>query len=114
MSFTWKEPKNIFKGEGIYHMTFVVAGALSLGTVKGRTKEEIAAVVQPLLDAGEACDVSNPKYVEAVRRMAWVELTPFGKAVFQDIANFYKHHKGVTVCQNPPCKMQKYWGKMRV
>ncbi len=99
MAFTWKDPKDIFKGEGIYHLTFRVAGALSLGTVKGRTKEEIAAVVQPLLDAGEACDASNPKYVEAVRRMAWTELTPFGKAVFQDIANFDKHHKGVTVCQ---------------
>ena len=53
MAFTWKDPKDIFKGEGIYHLTFRVAGALSLGTIHGRSKEEIAAVVQPLLDAGE-------------------------------------------------------------
>lgn len=25
MAFVWKEPKDIFKGEGIYHLTFVVA-----------------------------------------------------------------------------------------
>lgn len=98
--FEWKSDGKIFKGVGIYHLTFNVAcDSLKLGTVRGRSKEEIAAVVQPLLDAGEACDASNPKYVAAVKGMAWVELTPFGKAVERDLGNFDKYHKGTKVCQ---------------
>lgn len=99
-SFVWKSDGKIFKGVGIYHLTFNVAcDELKLGVIRGRSKEEIAAVVQPLLDAGEACDASNPKYVEAVKGMAWVELSPFGKAVERDLANFDKWHKGTVVCQ---------------
>ena len=98
--FEWKSDGKIFKGVGIYHLTLNVAcDALKLGVVRGCSKEEIAAVVQPLLDAGEACDASNPKYVAAVKGMAWVELTPFGLAVERDLGNFDKHHKGTKVCQ---------------
>ena len=86
-------------GTGIYHLTFNVASdALKLGVVRGRTKEEIAAVVQPLLDAGEVCDASNPKYVAAVKGMAWVELTPFGKAIDNDLRHFQDKHKGTLIC----------------
>lgn len=98
--FEWKAPKDIWKGVGIYHLTFNVAcDSLKLGTIRGRTKEEIAAVVQPLLDAGEACDASNPKYVVAVKGMTWVEKTPFGLAVERDLGNFDKYHKGTKVCR---------------
>lgn len=97
--FVWKDPKDIWKGVGIYHLTFNVAcDNLKLGTIRGRSKEEIAAVVQPLLDAGEACDASNPKYVAAVKGMAWVELTPFGKAIDNDLRHFQDKHKGTLIC----------------
>lgn len=96
--FEWKSDGKIFKGVGIYHLTFNLASdVLRLGVVRGRSKEEIAAVVQPLLNAGEACDASNPKYVAAVKDMAWVEKTPFGLAVERDLGDFDKHHKGVKV-----------------
>lgn len=99
-SFEWKSDGKIFKGVGIYHLTFNVASdELKLGVVRGRSREEIAAVVQPLLDAGEACDASNPRYVEAVMGMAWVEKTPFGLAVERDLADFDKRHNGTVVCQ---------------
>ena len=98
--FTWKSDGRIFKGVGVYHLTFrVAADGLRMGTLVGRTKEEIADVVQPLLDAGEACDASNPKYVEAVWQMAKVELTDFGKAVEKDLGDFGKKHDGVQVCR---------------
>lgn len=98
--FVWKSDGKIFKGVGIYHLTFRVASdRLRLGKVVGRTREEIAAAVQPLLAAGEACDASNPRYVEAVKGMARVELTPFGKAVERDLGDFGRHHPGVQVCQ---------------
>ena len=97
--FEWKAPKDIWKGVGIYHLTFRVAcDSLKLGTIRGRSKEEIAAMVQPLLDAGEACDASNPKYVAAVKGMAWVELTPFGKAIDNDLRHFQDKHKGTLIC----------------
>lgn len=98
--FEWKSDGKIFKGVGIYHLTFNLASdVLRLGIIRGRSKEEIAAVVQPLLNAGEACDASNPKYVAAVKDMAWVEKTPFGLVVERDLGDFDKHHKGVKVCQ---------------
>ncbi len=99
--FEWKSDGMIFKGVGIYHLTFNVAcDSLKLGTIRGRSKEEIAAAVQPLLDAGEACDASNPKYVAAVKGMAWVELTPFGKAIDNDLRHFQDKHKGtLSMCQ---------------
>lgn len=84
MAFTWKDNGKIFVGEGIYHLTFNVAcDNLKLGTIRGRSKEEIAAVVQPLLDAGEVCDASNPKYVAAVKEMAWVDLKRMMTRVMQ-------------------------------
>lgn len=98
-SFVWKSDGKIFKGVGIYHLTFNVAcNELKLGVIRGRSKEEIAAVVQPLLDAGEACDAGNPKYVEAVKGMAWVELSPFGKAVDNDLRHFQEKHPGTMIC----------------
>lgn len=99
-TFQWKSDGKIFKGVGIYHLTFRVAcDSLKLGTIRGRSKQDIAAVVQPLLDAGEVCDASNPKYVAAVKNMAWVEKTPFGLAVERDLSNFDMYHKGTKVCQ---------------
>lgn len=98
-TFEWKSDGKIFKGVGIYHLTFRVAcDTLKLGTIRGRSKEEIAAVVQPLLDAGEVCDASNPKYVAAVKNMAWVELTAFGKAIDNDLRHFQDKHKGTLIC----------------
>lgn len=97
--FVWKDPKDIWKGVGIYHLTFRVAcDELKLGVVRGRSKEEIAVVVQPLLDAGEACDASNPKYVEAVKGMAWVEYNALGKAIDNDLRHFQDKHEGVLIC----------------
>lgn len=97
--FVWKSDGKIFNGVGIYHLTFNVAcDSLKLGTIRGRSKEEIAAVVQPLLDAGEACDSSNPNYVAAVKGIAWVELTPFGKAIDNDLRHFQDKHKGTLIC----------------
>ena len=99
VEFEWKSDGKIFKGVGIYHLTFNVAcDSLKLGTIRGRSKEEIAAVVQPMQDAGEACDASNPKYVAAVKGMAWVELTPFGKAIDNDLRHFQDKHKGTLIC----------------
>ncbi len=103
MAFKWKGHKDIWKGEGIYHLTFAVAGRRPLlGVVKGLTAEEIDHATQMTVGAGErppqTWDVGNPAYVDAVKDTAWVELTDLGKAVERDIANYDLHHPGVTVC----------------
>ena len=70
----WKGPKDIWKGEGIYHLTFVVVGR------------------RPLLGelVTEFPDVSRPFYRNLTKRvpavnergeLAMVRLSPFGKAV---------------------------------
>lgn len=55
-------------------------------------------MVQPLLDAGEACNASNSKYVAAVKNMVWVELSAFGKAIDNDLRHFQDRHRGVMIC----------------
>lgn len=55
MAFVWKDPKDIWKGEGIYHLTFVVAGRRPL--------------LGELVPLGDACgEVSNRSYDEDVER----------------------------------------------
>lgn len=59
MAFTWKSPKDIWKGEGIYHLTFVVAGRQPL-------LGELVAL--PDSRAYGKSDESNRSYEEGVSR----------------------------------------------
>jgi len=116
--FEWKSDGKIFKGVGIYHLTFRVASdKLRLGTINGKSKEEIAAAVGQITKAegsegksyirvGDvtdientgARDVSNPAYVEICKSLARVELTPFGKAIDNDLRHFSEKHPEVLIC----------------
>lgn len=103
MAFQWKGHKDIWKGEGIYHLTFAVAGRRPLlGVVKGLSAEEIDHVARRAGGTEDGStlpwDVSYPDYVAAVKDTAWVELTALGKAVERDISNYDLHHPGVVVC----------------
>lgn len=93
MAFEWKSHKDIFKGPGIYHLTFVVAGR------------------RPLLGelVAECPDVSRPFYRSLTKRVpavnetgeiAMVRLSPFGKAVSADINALKERYKGnITLCR---------------
>ena len=93
MAFEWKNSKDIFKGPGIYHLTFAVAGR------------------RPLLGelVAEYPDVSRPFYrnltrrvpaVNELREMAMVRLSPFGKAVSADLNALKERYKGrITLCR---------------
>lgn len=93
MAFSWKDNGKIFKGEGIYHLTFNVAGKRSL-------LGELVA---------EYPDVSRPFYRELTKRvpavnergeLAMVRLTPFGKAVSADLNALKERYKGdITLCR---------------
>lgn len=93
MAFVWKEHKDIFKGEGIYHLTFVVVGR------------------RPLLGrlVAEFPDVSRPFYRDLTKRvpavnergeLAMVRLSDFGKAVSADLNNLKERYNGdITICR---------------
>ena len=91
--FVWKAPKDIWKGVGIYHITFVVAE-------RKRLLGELVA---------EYPDVSRPFYrnltkmVPAVNErgeLAMVRLTPFGKAVSADLNALKERYKDdITLCR---------------
>lgn len=91
--FKWKAPKDIWKGVGIYHLTFVVAGR------------------RPLLGeiVAEYPDVSRPIYRNLTKRvpavndrgeLAMMRLSPFGKAVSDDLNALKERYKGdITLCR---------------
>lgn len=91
--FEWKSDGKIFKGVGIYHLTFNVAGKRSL-------LGELVA---------EYPDVSRPFYRNLTKRvpavnergeLAMVRLSPFGKAVSADLNNLKNRYKGdITLCR---------------
>ena len=93
MAFEWKNSKDIFKGAGIYHLTFAVAGR------------------RPLLGelVAEYPDVTRPFYRNLTRRvlavnelgeLAMVRLSPFGKAVSADLNALKERYKGkITLCR---------------
>lgn len=92
MAFVWKDSKDIFKGEGIYHVTFAVEGRLPL-------LGELVA---------EFPDVSRPFYRNLTKRvpavnergeLAMVRLTDFGKAVSDDLNAFERNHPGIKLCR---------------
>lgn len=90
MSFTWKEHNSIWKGEGIYFITF---------TVKGRQR-----LLGSLVPLSESCF-----YRQSVQRscdngrkftstLATVNLTPLGFAVSSDLSNLKNHAEGLVLC----------------
>lgn len=67
--FHWKDHNSIWKGEGVYHLTFNVRDRMPLlGTMCGGEED------------------------------AHVELTPLGFAISADLARFEERHPGVKLC----------------
>lgn len=69
MAFTWKDKVDMYKGEGIYHLTFVVANRKSmLGTLR------------PM------------EIPDSMGHIAWVEATEMGKYVYQHFNDLRKEY----------------------
>lgn len=94
MAFSWKGHKDIWKGEGIYHLTFVVAGRRRvLGEIKGVPKAFITVELSNTINADASLSI------EQIARQAWVELTPYGKAVDYMLRHYDRDHVGIKVCK---------------
>lgn len=111
-TFVWKSDGKIFKGVGIYHLTFVVAGRRKLlgeivgvNTMKGTTMEWSlnTNANQTTTNVNQAAANANQTTTNAdvkdKARMAWVKLTPFGKAVDDVLRHYDLAHEGIKVCK---------------
>lgn len=96
--FIWKDPKDIWKGVGIYHLTFVVAGRRSLlGELVAEHPDVDFTTVERSTDINAIVDDSA--YIEEHAKIAKVKLTPYGKAVDDMLRHYDENHEGITVCK---------------
>lgn len=90
--FHYKERKDIWKGEGIYHVTFNVAGKEPLlGELKVVPREKVRRYY-----ADEEKWRAIPAVTEA-DEVAMVDLTPLGQAISEDLRKFQQRHEGMEV-----------------
>ena len=80
MTFQWKEPKDIWKGEGVYHLTFAVVN---------RT---------PLLGCLVSLEQCVRQDVRRRTKLADVEYTPLGLRICHKIEELEKRHPELKIC----------------
>lgn len=106
MTFVWKEPKNIWKGEGIYHLIFVVVGRRPLlGTlVPQADSRAYGRSVQRFDDT----DVSTSRPMRPSKytsELATTELSAFGFAVHDHLMELEKRF--IDPLTPPTCNGEK-------
>ena len=84
MAFTWKTT-DIWKGEGIYHLTFVVA-----------ERRPLLGVLVALDDVTRPDEDRNAR--KFTTELATVRLTPLGYAISRDLREFQLRHPNILVC----------------
>lgn len=86
MAFVWKSHKDIWKGEGVYHLTFAVAerrGLLGKLVALGESRSYTRCVKRNnVTDVNMGCSTQAPKLTS---KMATTELSPFGFAVLEQL-----------------------------
>lgn len=94
MAFVWKDHKDIWKGEGIYFLTFTVVGRQKLfGSLMPISESRFYSTnVERSEDSDER---TSAKYTST---QATVKLTPFGFAVSQELRNLPSRIDGIMVC----------------
>lgn len=99
MAFSWKEKKDVWKGEGIYFVTFSVTGRQKLlGTLVRILADGSYAALRPT-------DPVDPKLLEGRwdfekygEHTATVKKSPLGFAIANDLQNIQKRHPGYEIC----------------
>lgn len=94
MAFEWKEHKNIWKGEGIYFLTFNVVGRQRLlGSLIALSESRFyLRNVERSMDMDEKGDAMHTS------SLATVMLTPFGFAVSQELRALSTRVDGLMLC----------------
>ena len=90
--FHYKERRDIWKGEGIYHVTFNVSQKENLlGELKAVPRERLRRYYA---DDEKWCAIPA---VTDNDEVAMVDLSPFGQAVSEDLKKFQQRHEGMEV-----------------
>lgn len=104
MAFQWKSHKDIFKGEGIYHLTFTIAGRqpllgalVPLEQSRAYSRLYTGSVKRFQNKDGKETTPLPAKYTST---MATTELTPFGYAVHAHLQELQKRYEdsALTIC----------------
>lgn len=99
MAFTWKDKKDIWKGEGIYHITFVVTGRQKLlGDLVRIMEDGSYAPVMPTdqLDPRQLMDRWD--FTKFGDHTATVRLNALGFEIAKDLQHIKERHPGYELC----------------
>ena len=92
MAFKWKDPKKIWKGEGIYHLVFVVVGRQPLlGTL-------VALADSRAYDTNVNPDQRGRQGGKHTSELATTELSAFGFAVHDHLMELEKRFDDTDIC----------------
>ena len=80
MAFRWKEPKDIFKGEGVYHLTFAVVNRI------------------PLLGRLVPLEQCVRRGMKRKTELADVEYSPLGLRIYHKVEELEQRHKELKIC----------------
>lgn len=99
MAFKWKQKKDIWKGEGIYFVTFAVTGRLKLlGTLVRILEDQSFALARPT-DQLEQKQLEGRWNVEMYgKHTATVRKSQLGFLISNDLQNITKRHPGYELC----------------
>lgn len=99
MAFTWKDKKDIWKGEGIYFLTFVVAGRQKLlGELVRIMEDGTYAPVRPTDQLKPRMLYGRWDATKYGEHTATVRLNALGFEIAKDLQNITKRHPGYVLC----------------
>lgn len=99
MAFTWKDKKDIWKGEGIYFLTFVTAGRQKLlGELVRIMEDGRYAPVRPTDQLDPRMLYGRWDSMKFGEHSATVRLNALGFEIAKDLQNITKRHPGYELC----------------
>lgn len=99
MAFSWKNKKDIWKGEGIYFVTFAVTGRKKLlGNLVRILEDGRYAPVRPTDQLDARLLQGHWDFEKFGKHTATVRKSPLGFAISNDLQNIQKRHPGYEVC----------------
>lgn len=99
MAFTWKAKKDIWRGEGIYFLTFVVAGRQKLlGELVRILEDGTYAPMRPTGQLDQQMLRGRWNAEKYGKHIATVKLNALGFEIAKDLQNISKRHPGYELC----------------
>lgn len=98
MAFVWKDHKDIFKGEGVYHLTFAVVGRRPLLGRLVPIADSPAYSRQYGRDVKRLDNTNGNTLPKHTATTATVQLTPLGFAISKHLKDLEQRLPGIVLC----------------